>query len=375
MTANSDLVLKDAPRPEISSALAPMGVKDLLNQLTLIQQVMKNVMQDGQHYGKVPGCGDKPALFKPGAEKLCFVFRLAPSFDTIERELPNGHREYRVKCRLETIGGRVFVGEGEGICSTMEGKYRFRTGPKKLTGRPVPKEYWDVRESNPAKAQQLLGGPGFGTGKNGITQQWEIVEVGERAEHDNPADYFNTVVKMAQKRAFVAVTLTATAASDCFTQDLDELDALNGLFESETSEVRTGNGAGAGAAPTTVAGSSAPAGGGEPKKVQSAPPTTSSAAWRSFPIPSFIKKHAGKKLGELAENDLVWWAKNYVPKPFGNRGINPNDLAFRKALDEALAEMGQNAGEAAEKITKNLDQSAPNGGGDTDGPPLADVPY
>lgn len=371
MTANSDLVLRENARQiEPSSALAPMGVKDLLNQLTLIQQVMKNVMQDGQHYGKVPGCGDKPALFKPGAEKLCFVFRLAPSFETIERELPNGHREYRVKCRLETIGGKVFVGEGEGICSTMEGKYRFRTGPKKLTGRPVPKEYWDVRESNPSKAQQLLGGPGYGTGKNGISGQWEIVEVGERAEHDNPADYFNTVVKMAQKRAFVAVTLTATAASDCFTQDLDELDALNGLFESETAvagaQAQGGNGQ-AGASSTSTAASTAGAGS---KKTESAPPAqTSNAAWRSFVMPSFIKKHAGTKLGDLAENDLVWWAKNYVPKPFGNRGINPNDLAFRKALDEALAEMSQNAGEAAQKITKNLDAAG------ADGPPPEDVPY
>ncbi len=39
----------------------------------------------------------------------------------------------------------------------------------------------------------------------------------------NPADVANTILKMADKRAFVAMTLLATAASDCFSQDLEDL--------------------------------------------------------------------------------------------------------------------------------------------------------
>ena len=44
----------------------------------------------------------------------------------------------------------------------------------------------------------------------------------QRVEYDNPADYYNTALKMAKKRAHVDAILTATAASDCFTQDVED---------------------------------------------------------------------------------------------------------------------------------------------------------
>ena len=49
-----------------------------------------------------------------------------------------------------------------------------------------------------------------------------ICSKGQRVEFDNPADYYNTVLKMAKKRAHVDAILTATAASDCFTQDVED---------------------------------------------------------------------------------------------------------------------------------------------------------
>lgn len=193
----------------------PMSVQELVGQVTLIQEVMRSVMKEGEHYGKIPGCGDKPALLKAGAEKLGMTFRLAPAFDINRTDMTGGHREYQVIC---TLNGRY---QGVGTCCTMEGKYRFRTG-KKPTGKPVPKAYWDTRQSNPANAQALLGGKGFSTMKDD-DGQWIICEQGEKVEHDNPADHYNTVLKMAKKRAHVDAVLTATAASDIFTQDIDEL--------------------------------------------------------------------------------------------------------------------------------------------------------
>ena len=47
---------------------------------------------------------------------------------------------------------------------------------------------------------------------------------GDKVEHDNPADYYNTALKMAKKRALVDACLTVTAASDIFSQDLEEDD-------------------------------------------------------------------------------------------------------------------------------------------------------
>lgn len=198
------------------------SVAAILEQKALIQDAMKSAMQDGQHFGKIPGCGDKPTLLQPGAQTILLLFRMNPDYDTDVIDLDRGHREYRIKCRLTNSSGE-FIGAGVGSCSTMEGKWRFRVAPKQLTDREVPKGYWDLRKTDPKAAQVLLGGNGFSTKKNesGI---WMIAEgTSEKVEHDNPADYYNTCFKMAKKRALVDATLTRTAASDIFTQDVEDL--------------------------------------------------------------------------------------------------------------------------------------------------------
>jgi len=203
----------------------PLSAPQIQAQVNLIQEVMKAVMKDGEHYGKIPGCGDKPSLLKPGAEKLMFTFRLVadPEVEVFDLYHPTvqGHREYRVKVKISSMGG-TYMGGGIGSCSTMENKYRFRGGEKEGTGQPVPKEYWNLRKAGKIdEAEQLIGGEGFGAGK--IDGNWEICEIGEKVEHDNPADFYNTCEKMAKKRALVDATLTVTAASDIFTQDIEEL--------------------------------------------------------------------------------------------------------------------------------------------------------
>ncbi len=56
-----------------------------------------------------------------------------------------------------------------------------------------------------------------------------------KSQNDNPADEYNTVLKMAKKRAHIDAMLTATAASDIFTQDLDEK-GLDGEAEEGKAE-------------------------------------------------------------------------------------------------------------------------------------------
>ena len=186
-----------------------MSVDNVVRQIELIQEVQRRVMKQGEHYGVIPGCGDKPSLLKPGAEKLGFTFRLAPEFEVTTIDHPGGHREYQVKCRLRHIPTGTMVGEGVGTCTTLEGKYRFRWDN---TGEPVPAEYWKSRDKD------LLGGP-FNTTRK-TDGSWFIFQ---RVEHDNPADYYNTCEKMAKKRAHVDAILTATAASDIFTQDVEDM--------------------------------------------------------------------------------------------------------------------------------------------------------
>lgn len=224
-----------------------MSTEAVVRQVNVIQDVMRSVMRVDEHYGTIPGT-NKPSLYKPGAEKLGFTFRLAPEYDVRTINMANGHREYQVKCRLRHIPTGAMVGEGEGSCTTMEGKYRFRGGEKEGTGQAVPKEYWNLKDAGKiAEAKELIGGEGFGVGK--IDGKWEICSIGEKVEHDNPADYYNTCLKMAKKRAHVDAILTATAASDIFTQDVEDMPEVTGTETDRRGTSKTGNGQSSGMNP------------------------------------------------------------------------------------------------------------------------------
>lgn len=204
---------------------APLSAQAIRDQVNLIQSMMKEVMTDGQHYGKIPGCGDKPALLKPGAEKLCLTFKLAPDIQVTAVDMPNMHREYQVKVVLYSHSG-ITLGSGVGSACTMEGKWRFRTGNVELTNIPVPQTYWDKREHSILIG--AVGQPGKYSTKKDDAGKWMIAIAGGKVEHDNPADYYNTCLKMAKKRALVDAVLTVTAASDIFTQDIEEMTEVLG---------------------------------------------------------------------------------------------------------------------------------------------------
>ena len=69
-----------------------LSVDAITAQAIKVQEVMRAVMKEGLHYGVIPGT-DKPVLLKAGAEKLCFVFRLAPTFAIRRDDMADGHRE------------------------------------------------------------------------------------------------------------------------------------------------------------------------------------------------------------------------------------------------------------------------------------------
>lgn len=193
---------------------SPLSVSTIKQQIQVIQQVLKEAMVPDTHYGTIPGT-DKPTLLKAGAEKLCLTFRLSPSYDVKERDLGNGHREYEIRCILTHIPSGKIFGEGVGICSTMETKYRYRNvSDFELTGLPIPK---DSKEKKAEYRKQ-----GFGMKKVNGVWEWVKYKDSERQENPDIADTYNTVLKMGKKRAHVDAVLTATAASDIFNQDLEE---------------------------------------------------------------------------------------------------------------------------------------------------------
>lgn len=217
----------------------PLSAQQVRGQVNLIQEVMRDVMKVNEHYGKIPGCGDKPTLLQPGAQKLIMTFRLVADPEMTIIDMGGGHREVRCKVRLYNQSG-TFLGAGVGTCSTMEGKYRYRSGPVEFTDKPVPKEYWDLRAKDPKKAQSLLG-EGMQAKKN-ESGMWVCARKGQQVEHDNPADYYNTVEKMSYKRALVSATLTVTAASDIFTQDIEDMpEVIPGEASSAVGTARQAN--------------------------------------------------------------------------------------------------------------------------------------
>ena len=144
-----------------------------------VQQIKEALMVQGTDYGLIPGTGDKPTLLKPGAEKLAEFYRLAAEMRVQERHGDGMVAPlicYVVECRLHLANtdGPV-VATGWGVCSNWERKYRYR-------GR------------------------------------------GDRqTENTDPYEQMNTILKMAEKRAFVDGVLRATASSALFTQDLEDM--------------------------------------------------------------------------------------------------------------------------------------------------------
>jgi hypothetical protein len=213
---NSELAIVEEER---GYAIAPLTDREVVDQVQLIQRIMRNVMKEGIHYGTIPGT-DKPTLYKAGAEKLCMTFRLAPKFQKTRIDLGNEHIEYEVCCVLSHIPTGIFIAEGLGSCSTRESKYRYRQG-----GRQCPK----CGAAAIIKGQEQYGGGWLcfakkgGCGAKFADTDAEITsQPSGKVENPDIADTYNPVLKIAKKRALVDATLTATAASDIFYQDLED---------------------------------------------------------------------------------------------------------------------------------------------------------
>jgi hypothetical protein len=198
--------------PNMPAHADTLTVDDMRGQVQLIQRIMQGVMQEGEHYGVIPGTKGKPTLLKAGAEKLSMTFRLVPEYRIERTDYEGGHREYVVTCRLTHAPTGTFQGEGVGSCSTMEKKYRYRN-------------------------------------------EWTN---GKKTQIENPdiADNYNTVLKMAKKRAHVDAILTSVAASDFFTQDLEDMPREEQPTPKQQARKPSGDGH---SAPATPAPSSAPA--------------------------------------------------------------------------------------------------------------------
>lgn len=194
---------------EIVQYQEPLTAVAIRTQVNLVQQVMQAVMKEGTHYGTIPGT-PKPSLWKPGAEVLAATFRIAVSYKMEDLSTPDVAR-YRVTAIGTHQTSGIVMGEGMGECSSGEEKYKWRKAVNANEFAAVPE---DRRRTKYGKS-------------------YDVNQV--RTE---PADLANTVLKMACKRAQVAMILNVTAASDCFTQDIEDLpEELRPNVDTDTGEI------------------------------------------------------------------------------------------------------------------------------------------
>lgn len=200
-------------------------IQALKDNIQMIQSVYNEVLKKDEHYGTIPGT-NKPTLYKAGAEKIVVLLGLEPHFDPTRNDLPNDHLEYMVKCTLTKDGNHK--GEGLGSCSTRESKYRYRYAERYCPDCGQSTIRTD-RQGHQYYCWKKLGGCGrtYPFGSKAIEEQ--------PLKEDNPdiADQYNTVLKMAKKRAYVDAVLTIAGVSDIFTQDLEETQNGNSKPKSD----------------------------------------------------------------------------------------------------------------------------------------------
>lgn len=152
----------DIARPVISPAEAEVMVTEL-------RQLIARILVENKHYQKI---GKKDVLLKAGAEELGKFFGFSSQYEDLVVE----------QVEVENKGAMVKVWSASVKCSVLNRE-----------GRVLAESY------------------GFYSGDERTDRQGKI--------SPQPA---NTIVKMAQKRAYVGAILTATGTSELFTQDIED---------------------------------------------------------------------------------------------------------------------------------------------------------
>ena len=324
----------------------PLSSAQVMAGLNAIRGVMKECMVEKQDYGKVPGCGDKPGLFQPGAQKLSMMFQLNPEVreETIT-DYPNFHRGYRFIVRV-TNGAKFADGVGE--CSTLESKYRYRSGNKKCPNCGKETIFKSKIELEGWFCWDKKGGCGARFGKSSPGGKEIESQTAGKVEHDNPPDFWNTVRKMAFKRAFVHAIINATNTSELWSQDLEDL-AANGVVGGVATETPHD------------------AGNANQQQQETKKEPAKDIDWRSAIVPKQFKDTGGLKLGDIDEKDLGWLIENYkVKETYEKNGktykTKPEwveaSREFRAALDAAAKELyPSNSAKAEESQSQKPDKS------------------
>jgi hypothetical protein len=305
-------------------------VQDLKRRKVAIDELMREVLVKDTHFGaSFPG-DKKQNLLQPGADALIGLFGLSPRFSqqredfTVEGEGP--HREYTVTCTLYSRSG-VELGSAMGSCTTLESKYRWRNDKRKCP---------QCGKDTIIKGKAEYGGGWLCfTKKDGCGAKWpegavEIEgQVVGKVPNPDIADVFNTVLKIAMKRAKVAATILVTGCADMFTQDVEDM-------KENAGEVAPA--AAAAAKPPPAPGR--PANGGAYAPAPTAPPVQAAPAAAPAVQGTADEVNAATKAKADAGAALKA-LEGAAGKPFAERAWKSITIAPGTALAEATKLMDQ----------------------------------
>lgn len=220
----TDLAQYQAPVIEEYRPRIIMAAEEAASLDKQLRDMMRAVLKEDVDFGVIPGTGTKPSLLKPGAEKLLqwFGFGHATERSEVERDADGARVGVTYRCTVTKAmqdGRVVTVATCEGYAGYDED--RFYTTAEQAAEKEKANARRYKRDVNLAKC----------------------------VEYRAP---WNSVIKMAQKRALVGAALQATSASTLFTQDIEDMQpgADGGKFtEAATAavmalpeDVRTGLG-------------------------------------------------------------------------------------------------------------------------------------
>jgi ssDNA-binding Zn-finger/Zn-ribbon topoisomerase 1 len=185
-------------------------LKGKLDSIKHFQALVQDNLIEGIDYGRIPGIKN-PSLFQSGAEKIAKLLELAEYYDIIGQieDWDKGFFYYQIKCTLKLIGTDIVVSQGLGSGNSKEPKWAYRW----LWPNDVPS---NMDKSKMVTRKTKQGG-------------WQY-----RIDNEEIFEIVNTILKISKKRSFIDAVKSAGRLSNLFTQDVEDITALN---DGEDAEV------------------------------------------------------------------------------------------------------------------------------------------
>lgn len=211
------------------------AVEAVVDRLRVVHELMRKAMTPSVDYGQIPGTNSKPTLLKSGAEKLCVMFRLCPRYVTTKTFFGE-HMMVETTCTITNLDGDT-LGQASSVCSTKESKYAYRKSERTC---PACGAAAIIK----GKAEYGGGWLCF-TKKGGCNAKYAdrhpdiIGQPVGRVQNDDLADSYNTVIRIAEKRAYIAAVRLVTGTSSLFDEEVPEVESDGEIVEPKKQNGKT----------------------------------------------------------------------------------------------------------------------------------------